>query len=227
LAVSDVFRLSRKLGFGFRPEEEIPTDFVAWAIPQLTAKPRQLGVAKIRSATSSASPPPEIVEWPGERVWPLSVQINNAIALKKGIEALDRKYDRQSQDYETKRQDLEVKLQPQDWDIIRRAHQAIYGEAPVLERFAHFWANHFTVALKDEVGSVFGHYLDIAIRGNLGGDFATLLYDVTTHPCMQNYLDNAYSVGPKSPEAKQLRAEGHFADIAPSEPGLAAGASEL
>lgn len=31
LGTSDLVRLSRKLGFGNWPEDEIPTDFIGWA----------------------------------------------------------------------------------------------------------------------------------------------------------------------------------------------------
>lgn len=213
LTLPDVSRLSRKLGFGFRPEEEIPSDFVAWATAQLTAKPRQLGIAATRYLYLRAATPPAIVEWPTERLWSLPDQVKHALALRTGKEALDKKYDNSSEEYRQKRRALEQEHDPQSWDIIRRAHQAIYGEAPVLERFAHFWSNHFTTALKDAVATVMGHYLDVAIRDNLGSDFATMLYDVTTHPGMQNYLDNDYSMGPNSREGKKRRASGQFADI--------------
>lgn len=213
LSVSETVRLSRKLGFGLRPEEEIPQDFVGWAVAQLTAKPRHLGVAAVRTAMDTSSPPPDIVEWPKERIWPLDKLVSEAMKLRKALEALDNKYDRNSPEYKQERGALETAHFPNPWDSVRRIHMAAYGEAPVLERFAHFWANHFTTAYKDAVGALFGHYHDVAIRDALSGNFADMLFGVTTHPCMQNYLDNWASIGPNSRKGKQLRADGIFADI--------------
>lgn len=206
-------RLSRKVGFGFRPEEEIPSDIVGWSVAQLTAKPRHLGVARVRVADDQSSAPPEITEWPGERVWSLERQIAEAMALRVALEDLDKKVDRNDPGYWEQRGTLEDRHFPNPWDMVRRVHQAVYGEAPVLERFAHFWANHFTTAYKDACGNVFGHYLGPAIRDRLDGDFATMLYGVTIHPSMQNYLDNCHSFGPNSPDAKRLAADGFFFDI--------------
>lgn len=213
LSSRETMRLGRKLGFGLRPEEPIPDDFVGWAVGQLTAKPRHLGVASVRAADDAASPPPPIVEWPVERVWSLDQQIEHAMALRAGIEQLDKKFDRNDAQYGQQRAALEAEHFPNPWDMVRRIHQAVYGEAPILERFAHFWANHFTTAYKDACGNVFGHYLGPAIRDRLDGDFATMLYGVTIHPSMQNYLDNCHSVGPNSQDGKGLRADGIFADI--------------
>lgn len=40
-----------------------------------------------------------------------------------------------------------------------------------------------------------------------------MLFDVTTHPCMQSFLDGPYSIGPNSRLGKDFRAKGQYADI--------------
>jgi uncharacterized protein (DUF1800 family) len=205
-------RLSRKVGFGFRPEEEPGDDFVGWAVGQLAQKPVQVGVPSI-SPMNTTAPRPPIAPWPDKYTLPLEDQITRGEHWWAELDALNTKMDRSTPEYSKAQLAINEKYSYGSWDMVRRAHQAIYGATPVLERFAHFWANHFTVAPKDLTEQVIGHYLDRAIRDNLAGTFGEMLENVTLHPVMLMYLDNAYSVGPKSKNGKSARAGGHFADI--------------
>jgi uncharacterized protein (DUF1800 family) len=72
--------------------------------------------------------------------------------------------------------------------------------APFRERLVWFWANHFTVSLRQgDTGAVAGPFVREAIRPHVTGTFFDMLLAVMRHPAMLMYLDNAASVGPNSP----------------------------
>jgi uncharacterized protein (DUF1800 family) len=72
-------------------------------------------------------------------------------------------------------------------------------ETPFLERWALFWANHFTVSVRGgNPGALVGDYYLRAIRANCLGPFEDLVLATARHPAMLRYLDNAQSMGPNS-----------------------------
>ena len=80
------------------------------------------------------------------------------------------------------------------------AEELLITPAPFRERLVWFWANHFTVSLRQGgTAAVIGPYLREAIRPNVTGPFLAMLLAVMRHPAMLMYLDNAGSVGPDSP----------------------------
>ena len=88
-------------------------------------------------------------------------------------------------------------------DSLARTRLAIATEAGFRERWALFWANHFTVsATKMQVATLVGPYEAEAIRPHVFGRFADLLTAAESHPAMLLYLDQAQSMGPNSPAAK-------------------------
>lgn len=104
-------------------------------------------------------------------------------------------------------------------DSLTRTRLAIATEAGFRERWALFWANHFTVsATKVQVATLVGPYEAEAIRPHVFGRFADLLAAAETHPAMLLYLDQAQSMGPNSQAARgaQRRAQ---ADIPPPRRG--------
>ena len=79
----------------------------------------------------------------------------------------------------------------QDW--------AIATPLPFRERLVWFWANHFTVSLRQgQVAPMVGDYVRTAIRPYVTGKFSDMLLAVMRHPAMLLYLDNAQSFGPAS-----------------------------
>ncbi|GAN52774.1 hypothetical protein Tasa_002_054 [Tanticharoenia sakaeratensis NBRC 103193] len=73
-------------------------------------------------------------------------------------------------------------------------------DQPFRERLVWFWANHFTVSIRQGgTQAVVGPYIREAIRPHVTGRFADMLLAVMRHPAMLLYLDNAGSVGPNSP----------------------------
>jgi uncharacterized protein (DUF1800 family) len=81
-------------------------------------------------------------------------------------------------------------------------------EAPFLERWAMFWANHLTVSQRSgNIGALAADYYLSAIRPHVLGPFGDLLLAAVRHPAMLRYLDNAGSVGPNS-RAGRMRNRG-------------------
>ena len=101
-------------------------------------------------------------------------------------------------------------------DVQARLQLGVATDAGFRERWALFWANHFTVsATKVQTATLVGPYENEAIRPNVFGRFADLLGAVETHPAMILYLDQAQSVGPGS-RAAEFRRRG---DGPPGPPG--------
>lgn len=72
-----------------------------------------------------------------------------------------------------------------------------------VERLVTFWADHFTVSARSrEVALAQGAYFEQAIRPNIAGKFADLLFDAVTHTAMLLYLDQNSSIGPNSKMGK-------------------------
>ncbi len=90
-------------------------------------------------------------------------------------------------------------------DFLARARLAATTPAGFRERWALFWANHFTVsAVKLITATVAGPFEQEAIRPHVFGRFEDLLLASTMHPAMLLYLDQAQSVGPGSRAAAML-----------------------
>ena len=84
-------------------------------------------------------------------------------------------------------------------DFLARARLATNTPAGFRERWALFWANHFTVSATKQITSVLiGPFEREAIRPYVFGGFENLLVASSTHPAMLTYLDQAQSIGPNS-----------------------------
>jgi uncharacterized protein (DUF1800 family) len=89
-------------------------------------------------------------------------------------------------------------------DFLARARLSATTPQGFAERWALFFANHFTVsATKVATATLVGPFEAEAIRPNVFGRFADLLAAAETHPAMLLYLDQAQSVGPNSPLARR------------------------
>jgi len=72
------------------------------------------------------------------------------------------------------------------------------------ERWALFWANHFTVAVRGvQLTPAVAPFEREAIRPHVFRRFADLLTAATRHPGMLLYLDQAQSTGPASPMGRR------------------------
>ena len=84
-------------------------------------------------------------------------------------------------------------------EIQARAQLGATTRSPFRERWALFWANHFTVsAAKPQAAALAGPFEREAIRPHVFGRFEDLLVSSSTHPGMLAYLDQARSAGPDS-----------------------------
>src|SRR5579859_197633 len=94
-------------------------------------------------------------------------------------------------------------------DFTARTQLGASTDTAFRERWALFWANHFTVsATKAITGTVVGPFEDEAIRPNVFGRFQDLLGAAESHPAMLTYLDQIQSVGPDSQFAINTRRGG-------------------
>jgi uncharacterized protein (DUF1800 family) len=88
-------------------------------------------------------------------------------------------------------------------DFQARVQLAATTDAGFRERWAAFWANHFTVsATKFQAATIVGPFENEAIRPHVFGRFTDLLGAVESHPAMMIYLDQVQSVGPNSQAAQ-------------------------
>ncbi len=91
-------------------------------------------------------------------------------------------------------------------DFLGRARLAATTPAGFRERWALFWANHFTVSgVKLITSMLVGPFEQEAIRPRVFGRFEDLLVASTGHQGMLVYLDQIQSVGPRSPAAEFLK----------------------
>jgi len=85
-------------------------------------------------------------------------------------------------------------------EIVALLSNALTTPAPFRERLVLFWANHFTVSIRQAgCAAVAGAFVQEAIRPHVTGRFCDMLLAVMRHPAMLIYLNNAQSVGPGSP----------------------------
>lgn len=89
-------------------------------------------------------------------------------------------------------------------EIAARSRHAATTPNSFAERWHRFWANHFTVATRNQqtVGLA-GPFEREAVRPNVFGRFDQLLGAATFHPGMLVYLDAARSIGPSTQAAQR------------------------
>ena len=94
-------------------------------------------------------------------------------------------------------------------DFQARLALAATTDAPFRERWALFWANHFTVsATKLATATLIGPFEQEAIRPHVFGRFEDMLAASSSHPAMLLYLDQAQSIGPNSRATLYLERSG-------------------
>ncbi len=76
---------------------------------------------------------------------------------------------------------------------------AVATPAPFRERLVWFWANHFTVSVRQGgVAALAGAFVREAIRPYVTASFTEMVLAAERHPAMLLYLSNAGSIGPDS-----------------------------
>ncbi|WP_369059335.1 DUF1800 family protein [Caulobacter sp. 73W] len=116
---------------------------------------------------------------------------------------------RQSGDQEALKAAQRERRQDVNQDFLARAQLGASTDASFRERWALFWANHFTVsATKQITASVAGPFEQEAIRPHAFGRFEDMLVASSSHPAMLTYLDQSQSVGPESRQAARAQQRG-------------------
>jgi uncharacterized protein (DUF1800 family) len=99
-------------------------------------------------------------------------------------------------------------------DFLARVRLGADTDASFRERWALFWANHFTVsATKLQTVTLIGPFEQEAIRPHAFGRFEDMLDASSSHPAMLLYLDQAKSVGPDTIAAMFLSRGGKSAGL--------------
>ncbi len=81
------------------------------------------------------------------------------------------------------------------------------SDRPFAERLVAFWSDHLCVSIGSKVivGPLAGSYERDVVRKHVFGTFEDMVLASARHPAMLVYLDNAQSVGPRSPVAQRAR----------------------
>lgn len=170
----------RKIGFGLRPDEDLPSQPTTWAKDQIWVTP--------------------------DLVWPDKLYSHGELnSLRQKYLSSKRKINKAVQDKQQRARELRQLKQKtgysffENYELAIRHHQAIYSENPVFERFWHFWCNHFAIIAKAQlpVFSTGVMHRDV-IRRMLSGRFADLAFEATISWPMIKSLDNFKSFGEQS-----------------------------
>jgi uncharacterized protein (DUF1800 family) len=102
-----------------------------------------------------------------------------------------------------------------DGEVLARAALAASTPAGFQERWALFWANHFSVSTVkgEELMATAAAFEREAIRPHVFGRFEDMLAASSAHPAMLMYLDQPDSVGPNSPAGLKRAAAGKPAGL--------------
>ena len=188
------FTIAQKIGLMFRYDEDVPQDMEGWIEQQLRAPSPALGIAN----TSA-----KVTQWPDE----LQPNLSKRAGMWRRYRDLKKQQreGKNGQDTEAARQANRHENLMQEKDEHRFVQRNVYGADQVKLRLTSFWANHFTIGNTFDTGQLIGHAIDEGILAKLNGSFADMLYGMTTHPGMLTYLDNVWSAGERSVQAKHCR----------------------
>ena len=177
----------RKVAFGLKPDEKIPSNPLNWATSQISDKiPEFSYKGKIYSEK-------EMRKFYREWVY------NDRKKLRK-------KFKKDKKGYKAAKNKLRDDTGQRFWknlEIAIRHKEATSSDHPVLAKLWYFWANHFTISDKDMLADYStGAYQREVIRANLNKTFEQLTYEATVAWAMILHLDNSENVGPKSEDAR-------------------------
>ncbi len=177
----------RKVAFGLKPDEKIPSDPLVWATSQIKDEiPDFSFKGKIYSEKELRK---HYREW----------VFNDRKKLRK-------KFKKDKKGYKSAKNKLRADTGQKFWrnlELAIRHKEATMGSHPVLAKLWYFWGNHFTISDKDFLSHyTTGAYQRETIRLNMNQTFEKLAHEATVAWAMIHHLDNAVNVGPKSKDAK-------------------------
>ncbi len=180
----------RKIAFGIRADEKIPSDPLTWATSQITDKIPEFS-------------------WKGKYIlsekemrktyWKKYRYTENVVFRKKykkdpeGLKKAEKQLDH----------DTGKNFWP-NYEISIRHTEAVKSTSPVLAKLWFFWTNHFTISDTQSLRPFSnGPYQREFIRANMNQKFEKMAIEGTLAWPMIMHLDNKDNVGPKSISAKQ------------------------
>lgn len=195
-----VSKFTRRVAFGVPGDQTLPADPVAWA-----------------SAQVAALPPIDVLEPNGERrqdlpkdmrlLWSMD-EVMHAFEQHQRAERLsfEKAKELSAKDFEDYRERMVFTpfSRLEHWkEVQARETTALFGGAPVFERFWHFWSNHFMVAPGNQNNNTLVGPFQRSLRPLMLGKFRDMLFNAVTHPGMLVYLDNNRNTGPNSRAARE------------------------
>jgi len=200
MKTSLVSKFTRRVAFGVAGDLELPADPVGWALAQLSAVP-PIDILEADGSRRQDLPPDMRLLWKMDDVM-------RALAQHQRAETTSFEQAKQlsPEDYEDFRDKTIAapywRLEP--WkEVQARETTALYGPAPVFERFWHFWTNHFMVAPGNQNNDTLVGPYQRSLRGLMTGNYRDMLWHAVTHPGMLVYLDNNRNTGPNSKAARE------------------------
>lgn len=196
----NVHRFLRKIAFDWPLHKPLPSDPLDWALGQFDAVP-PIDIFEANGSRRQDLPPSLVLVSGMDATM---AAYDAAYAAEDAVNALSKSL---SKEEFTQRQESEFRIPYQrleHWkEVQARGTTALYGKAPVFERFWHFWSNHFMVAPGNARNDVLVGPYQRSIRENMPKDFRSLLWGAVTHPGMLTYLDNHRNTGPNSTAHKR------------------------
>jgi len=188
------FSIAQRTGLMFSHDQDLPQNMDTWIELQLQAASPALGIA-----TKGA----KISEWPQD----LQPGLTQRAFLWRRYRYLKMQQRQKinGQERPAARQANNSENLMRERDEHKFVQRNVYGGDQVKLRLTSFWANHFTIGNTFDTAQMIGHAIDEGILAKLNGTFADLLYGITTHPGMLTYLDNVWSAGERSEQAKSCR----------------------
>ena len=190
--------VTQRIAFGPRSAADADAD-LELCVAQLSDAGSRVGIRSLADGLIKVAP------WPAALTFSLETRVEKARRIRQRRESVDRDASLNTAQKRDKKRKIDQEESIWRYDQIGLAHQAIYGDDPVRQRFMQFWWNHFTIGQSNGTRFYTGHLYWDVIGSGMTGSFADLAYRVTKHPAMLTYLDNIYSVGENSPKAQKAR----------------------
>lgn len=90
-------------------------------------------------------------------------------------------------------------------ELRARVEKHLAVEIGFVERLVLFWSNHFSMSINKDgvIRATYGQLERDVIRKHVLGRFVSMHLGVLQHPAMLRYLDNEYSIGPRSKRGRE------------------------
>lgn len=195
-----VSKFTRRIAFGRAGDQALPADPIGWAVEQLAQDPA-IDILE-RDGSRRADLPADMV---------LHTDINKVMHAfathqrleKESFEKAKTLSPSEHEDYRERTIGTPYGRLEHWKEVLARETTALFGKAPVFERFWHFWTNHFMVAPGNQNNDTLIGPYQRSLRPLMKGSYRDMLWHAVTHPAMLVYLDNNRNTGPNSKAARE------------------------